>query len=216
MVKAKTESQGPQTSISEKTPALLPPRDASTYRSQTSQVLEAAKALTIKSNEDMSKGADVLHTLKGIEVSLTTRKEEITRPLMASLASARDLFKPFEVAVIEAKKIIKQKMLDFQVAEDERIEKEKTRIATAVDKGKMKGTTAIAKLENLGDVQTSASGSTGSVQTRSITKVRVVDEAALPREYLVPDLAKITAAVLQQGINVPGTEKFVEKVMVSR
>jgi hypothetical protein len=159
---------------------------------------------------------DILHTIKEAKNAILARKEEITRPLMASLASARDLFKLFETAFSEAEKIVKNKMLGYQTAEDERIEKEKASIAKKVDAGRMKGETAIAKLENLGETPTSASGSTGSIATRTLTKVRIVDEALIPREYLVPDMNKITEDVIRKGVLVPGVEKYTEKVIVGK
>lgn len=215
MAKEKTDLK-PQQDTSQKTPALLRPQDVSTLRSQSSLILAAASSLTITSDADMEASADVLHKVKEIEKVIVDRKEEITRPLMAGLASARELFKPFEIVVADAKKMVKEKQLAFIKAEDERREKERERIATQVDRGNMREDTAAKKLDVLGETKTSAQGSIGSVQTRTMTKVRVIDNAVIPREYLVPDMAKITAAVLQEGKEIPGVEKYTEKIMVSR
>lgn len=214
MAKAKTESQELQTSNSGK--ALIPQKDVSTLRSQSSLILAAANSLVVESEKDMDASADVLHQVKELEKTIIDRKEEITRPLMAGLASARELFKPFETVVADAKKIIKAKQLDFMRAEEERREKERERIAKQVDKGNMREDTAAKKLDVLGETKTSAQGTIGSVQTRSITKVRIIDDAAIPREYLVPDMSKITAAVIQEGKEIPGVEKYSEKIIVSR
>jgi len=195
--------------------AIVQPKEIALYKTKITSVQREAEAYTIVSQTDMDHGADLLHVIAGIEKSITQRKEEITRPLMTALASARDLFKPLEVAHAEAKKVIKGKMLEFQIQEEERIAKEQARIAARVEKGTMKGETAIAKLENLGEAPLSASGSVGKIQTRTLVKVRVVDESLIPREYLVPDMTKIAEAVLRKGIVIPGVERYEEKTIAS-
>lgn len=177
-------------------------------------VQKGADALVITSQEDMAKASDLLVAVGKVEKTITERKEAITRPLMTALASARDLFKPLEVGYAEAKKTIKAKMLDYTIAENERIEKEKARVEARVEKGTMRVDTAVKKLEGIGDAKTSFAGESSRTSLRSVTKVRVVDESLLPREYLVPDMDKIKEAVLKQKLSVPGTETYEEKSIV--
>lgn len=194
----------------------LPPKEVKQLQGNISTLVTSANNLTIKTADDLTLSADLLKGIREARDVVRDRKDKITRPLMASLASARELFKPFESAFDDAEKIVKGKVLAFQKSEEERIEKEKDRIAKRVDAGQMKGETAIKKLENLGEIVTSASGITGTIQTRNITKVRIFDASLIPREYLVPDMNLITKAILQEGIDVPGVEKYQEKTIVSR
>lgn len=214
MAKEKTANQKSQTSSSEN--ALVPAKELNQLKGNTSTLVTSAQALVIKTTNDLPASADLLKAIKEAQSVVKKRKEEITRPLMQSLASARDLFKPFEGAFEEAEKVVKGKIAQFQTEEEARIEAEKEKIVEKVDSGKMKGATAVKKLGELGGIQTTASGSSGSIQTRTLTKVRVIDEALLPREYLVPDMNKITKAILQDGIEIPGAEKYTEKSIVSR
>lgn len=177
-------------------------------------VQKQANALIIQSAEDMSAGADLLDAVKKVETMIIERKEKITRPLMEGLSSARELFKPLELGHQEAKKTIKAKMLDYTLVEEARIEKEKLRVEVRVDKGTMKMDTAIKKIESIGDVQKSFSGATGKTSIRTITKVRIVDENLIPREYLIPNMIKITEAILRQKINITGIETYEEKSIV--
>lgn len=169
---------------------------------------KAASEYTITAKADFDYGEDLLHQLKEIEVKLIDRKTEITRPLMAALASSRDLFRPLETAYAEAKKMVKAKMLSWQIAEEERIEKEKARVAARVEKGTMRADTALAKLEAVGD----AKSTTGKTQSRRHEVLDVFDEALIPRVYLLPDRKKIFDA-LQKGIKVPGARIKIEKIM---
>lgn len=197
--------------------SVIPPeKELVEYKEKVSGVKVAADNYVVASQDDFSKGADLLRQVKDVKKFLTDKKEEITRPLMQALASVRDLFKPLEGAYADAEKTIKAKMLAYQEEEETRIAKEKERIANRVEKGTMRADTAAGKLENLGDVATSVSGSIGKVNTRVLTKVRVIDESIVPREYLSPNLTLIAEAVLRKGIEIPGVEKYEEKVIVSK
>lgn len=187
--------------------AIVPPeKELKEYKSQVSFVQKAADDLVVTSQKDLEKGAELLNAVIKVEKVITERKNAITKPLMASLASIRDLFKPLEAGPAEAKKTIKGKMLDYTVAEDERVEKEKARVEARVEKGTMRTDTAIKKLEDIGDAP--------KTNLRKVTKVRIVDETLIPREYLIPDMQKIQEAVLKQKLIVPGVEIYEEKSIV--
>ena len=196
--------------------ALVPEKELVELKTQVTGPQDQANKLVIASEEDANKAADILHEITNVEKLVTAKKESITKPLMASLASVRDMFRPIETACADAKKTIKGKIMDWQVAEEARIEKEKNRIEARVEKGTMRADTAAGKLEDLGEAPKKAQGSVGKVQTRVVVKVRVIDETLIPREYLIPDMTKITEAVIRQGVAVPGIEKYEEKTLVSR
>ena len=186
--------------------SVIPPqKELAEYKKQVSFVKKAASDLVIESAGDMAKGSDLLDAVKKVETMIIERKEQITRPLMTALASARDLFKPLEIDHAEAKITIKAKMLAYAIEEEARITKEKSRIEARVEKGTMRTDTAIKKMEGIGDNQTSI---------RTVTKIRIVDENLIPREYLVPDMTKITEAVLRQKLFISGVETYEEKSIV--
>lgn len=192
------------------------PKELTVYKKEVAEIKTQASSLVINSQEDMNKSADLLHRIKKAKDTITTRKEEITRPLMTALASARDLFKPLELGFQEAEKQVKAIQLAFLVEEEARVEKEKEKIAKRVEKGTMRADTAVGKLEDLGDSPKAGSGEVGRASMRTVRKVRIVDETAIPREYLVCDMVKITKALLQENAVIPGTEIFEEKQMVAR
>lgn len=200
--------------MSKEVTVIPPEKELKEYKSQVLLVQKGADTLSIVSMEDMERGTDLLNQVKQIKKSVTERKEAITRPLMEALASARDLFKPLESGYTEAEKTIKAKMLEFSVAEDERIEKEKARVEARVEKGTMRTDTAVKKIESIGDKKSSYEGNTGKVSIRVMRKVRIVDENLIPREYLVPDTTKITKVSLA-GVIIPGVEIVEEKVVAS-
>lgn len=177
-------------------------------KSQVSGVQMAANALNVSNQAEMDLATKLLHDVKQAEKIVTAKKEEITRPLMKSLSNVRDLFKPIELNIADAIKTIKAKMLAWQIEEEEKVEKEKTRIAARVEKGTMRADTAAGKLEAVGDGPKS--------NVRTLKKVRVVDETIIPREYLTPNLTLITEDILRKGVTIAGCEIYEEKQIVAK
>lgn len=194
----------------------LPIQEIAIVKKEMLSVQAAANNFQIFNEEDLSKSADILKHISDGEKLLTTRKEDITRPLMTSLSSVRDLFKPLELGFAEAKKVLKSKVLAYQIEQDDKAEKEKAKIAARVEKGTMRADTAANKMENVVESSKSIAGNSGKISVRVLTKVRITDEYAIPREYLVVDMIKITEAVLKQGITIPGVEKYEEKSIAVR
>ena len=191
-------------------------KDVEEYHSQVSFVEEKADQLVISSKEEMTTASDLLIDLKKIEKIIIARKKKITRPLMDALASARDLFKPLEIGYSSAKNTINSKMLNYTDTEDTRIEKERARVEKRVGKGTMRVDTAVIKLEEAGEIKTSFDGAKSKTLIRKMTKIRIVDKALVPREFMIPDLKLITQAVLKNKLVIPGVETYEEKSIVSR
>lgn len=186
----------------------IPEKEVTEYKNQTSFIKQSADSLTITTTEDMSKGQDILSDLLKVEKTIKERKEMITKPLMAGLASAREMFKPMETVCTDAKKLVKQKMLDYTVGEEERVAKEEARVEARLEKGTIRQDTAIRKMEDIKEAP--------KTSLRVVTKVRIVDEALIPREYLIPNVPKITEALLRQKVEVSGCETYEEKSIVGR
>ncbi len=184
-------------------------KELSVHRENVLSVQQFAHAFTIKTQEDVAKGEQLLRDIKTVETAQTQRKEEMTRPMMKALSSVRDLFRPFETGLAEAKKTIKEKMLAYQIEAEEKARVEQERIEKRVEKGTMKTETAVAKIENI-------SKSRVKTNVRTLVKVRIVDETAIPREWCAPDMGKITEAVLRLGVIIPGVERYEEKTIVTR
>lgn len=163
---------------------------------------------TITNQNELESAALVLTRIKGIAKTIEARKKEITAPLMASLASVRDLFRKHEEQLKNSETMFKTAILMYTNEQEAIAEKEKARILARAEKGSYKPETAAAKLDAVAETPR-ASG----IQTRVITKIRVIDETLIPREYLCVDLPKATEAILRLGAEIPGIEKYTEKII---
>lgn len=191
-------------------------REVQEYSTQVEFIVGKAEGLEIHTEEDLVKAGDILSDIKKVEKAVSERKNSITRPLMTALAGARNLFKPLEAGYGSAKKIVSDKMVAYTVAEEERVAKEQARIEARVEKGTMREDTAIQKLEDVGDAPKSVDSSRTKTTFVTRTKMRIVDESLIPREYMTPDTRKITDAVLRNGEVIPGVETYKEKSISSK
>lgn len=172
---------------------------------------QLARSFTITSKESYVEADNLLKDIMRNEKKVSEVREKHTRPAMDTLSFIRDLFKPAELSIAEAKKVIKAKMLAYTLAEEEKKEKEKAKLAARVEKGTMKAETAANKMEAI-----EADKEMPEVKSsiKILVKVRVSNLSIVPREYLIADLTKITKAVLNDNIEIPGVEKYEEKSIV--
>lgn len=184
-------------------------KELAEIKTQVSGVQMAANSLYVNNQKEADEATLLLKNIKEAEKFVTAKKEEITRPLMKSLSSVRDLFKPIELNLQDATKTIKAKILAWTIEEQDKKDKEQAKIAARVEKGTMRSDTAAAKLEAINKESPKSN-------LRTLKKVRVVDETAIPREYLIPDMIKITEAILRHGENIPGVEMYEEKQIIAK
>lgn len=187
-------------------------KEVALVKSQSSKALATANGLAIENAENMVKATDVLSKMKTVAKMIKERKEAITKPLSEALNSARDLFRPIEANLADAERVVKTKMLAYGAEQDRIAEEERVRLAKRVEKGTMRPETAVAKMENIQNAPTAVQGKSGAMAFRTIKKYRVFNEGMLPREFMVPDMGRITEA-LKAGRAVPGAEIYEEKII---
>lgn len=200
-------------------------KQITTVKQQTTKMLNAANELTILNDSDLSKATDALAVVKNLGKQIKERKEQITKPLLEALNSARDLFKPLEQSHVEAERIIKVKILNYQDEQDKKRKEEAEKIALRVEKGTLKQETAMKKLENLPEVQTTTVGKIGKTSTRIIKKVRITPLPELQLNQLQLNVlikngiidwneSRVRELALK-GQLIPGVQVYEEKTLSS-
>jgi len=186
-------------------------KEISVIKTQISKAVSAANNLEIKTADDMPKAVDLLSKIKSVGKLITDKKKSITDPLNTALKNARGFFKPVEDEYANAEGIVKKKMLDYDIKAREQARKEAEKIEKKVESGKMSIEKASEKLDEA-QPKKSVATAEGQVQFKTIKKVVIKDEKALPREYLMPDIMKIKKVALA-GVEIAGVEVVEEKVV---
>jgi len=177
---------------------------------QVSTLENQAQAVTIGTQDEYAAAADLVAKLKETGSQIKAKKESLTKPANEILKNARDLFRPIEEQFANAEAIIKTKLLGYKRKVDEEARIAEAKIAKQAESGHIKIETAERKMDAIERVDTTTRGKIGEVQIRKIKKVRITDEAALPREYLIPDNVAIRRDALG-GKTIPGVEVYEEE-----
>ncbi len=190
-------------------------KEIAPVKAKVNQALVAVRGLVIKSAEDFNAGVELGNKIKLVSKAVTQRKEAITKPLNEALKSARDLFRPLENDLDSAETELKSKMLAFKEEERKALAETQAKAEASVEKGTMKPETALRKVQDAKANVTdkTVETSTGAKATEKfVTEYVIVDETAIPREFLVPDMAKIKEA-MKSGVAVAGVEARKKSVM---
>lgn len=183
-------------------------KEIAPVKAKVNQALVAVRGIVIKSKEDFEAGVELGNKIKMVSKAVTQRKEAITKPLNEALKSARDLFRPMENDLETAETELKKKMLDFKEEERKQIAETQAKAEARVEKGTMKEETAKRKVQ---EVKAEATEKTVKTETgakateKFVIEYVIVDEAQIPREFLVPDMAKIKLS-FKEGKPVAGVE----------
>ncbi len=190
-------------------------KELATLKGQVSKLETRANAVTIESPQSYEDAIDIVAKLKETGSVIKNKKESITKPLNEALRNARELFKPLEQQFIVAEGIVKTKLLDYKRKIDAEAQEKEDRIAKRVEKGTMKLETAEDRMEDIERVNTTTHGKVGSIQVRTIQKLRIVDESLIPRKYLVPDMGAIRRDAITNKVTIPGIEVYSEETVAS-
>lgn len=117
---------------------------------QAADMLASAEAFKVTSAADYQQAAATLKAVKSRQKQLTTLRETITKPMLAALEAARDLFRRPESLLASAETMLKRAMSDFDEAQererreaqrklDEAAEKERRRLAQLAERAAAKG-----------------------------------------------------------------------------
>lgn len=151
---------------------------------------DAARTLPAETPEDFAMLGEVLGHVKGQAKRLDELRTGITKPLNQALRATNDLFRPALRAYEEAEVLIKGKIADYVA---------KARVAQE-----------LALLEGR---PSEAPAAAAGVSTRVRKGFRIVDPAAVPRAFCVPDEALIRAH-LDAGGEAPDGCQIVDEIQV--
>jgi len=192
-------------------------------KTQVTKTVKAATELVVTNDAEMLEAGEIRKKIKTLGKEITSKKDEIVKPMKESMKKIVDLFKPFETDCEIADGIISKKMLAYQSIVDanrraaekkaqDDLEKANAQLAegTITEAQAVKVFNKVeTKLEKAPEVITKSE----SFHTRTVKKARITDPNLIPKEYWVIDEVAVRKAVLA-GIVVPGAEIYEEKTLV--
>lgn len=196
---------------------IVPAKELEQYKKEVTSAEKFSLGLEVKTKEDYEAALAEGKLVKAQLDAITARKEVISKPAYATYKGIIALFKPLEEAGEAALKTIKGKMLAYTKEQDRKADEAKQKLAERVERGTMKPETAVRKIEEMPTQQQTVKTEAGKATTKKVTKYRLVDVYALPKEFLKPELKlsdvadkKKVEASFKLGKPVPGVEEYTE------
>ena len=172
------------------------------------EVLTAAQTLKIATQDDLIKAAEMITIIKTVTDEAEVEKRKVLDPLNRSRNEEINRWKPLEMNMTQARKILDQKMAQFRKEENERLEQQQVKLQKAIDNGRIKNPELIEQRQLAIQQQkpmTEIYIGGHAVKTRNVKDVEITDEILIPRKYLVVDMVALRKDVLS-GIEVPGAK----------
>jgi len=174
-----------------------PEAQGETTRAQ--QAVAMVASIRVQTTEDIAAVSPLLQQIKGEIKRLEERKKAITKPLNDALKAVRDLFRPAEDALGQAEGHLKTEIGRAQLAIHEANRRAMEATQAALAQNDVRGA-ALAS----GSIQ--ATEAPAGISYREVLEFRIVDAAALPRGFLMPDERRIRAYITEHGAkaSIPG------------
>lgn len=197
--------------------------------------LDSVKKAEVKTSEDYERAGDAVQMLNGKLKELEDTRKEITRPLdqakkriMVLFCGPIDTYKE-AINIIKGNMVVYYQKLEAEARKREqeqrlKAERERKRLEKEAKKEKDKGNLAEAQaLQEEAILVEQMSGPVGistpkveGVSTRYVWDVEVKNVSVLPKEYILPDMAKLRriAQASDGSAKVPGVV-FKKRVIVA-
>lgn len=179
----------------------------------------------VESAEDLDEAGAILTKVAHARKEIDRLRKESTKPHRDEVASINESFGELASPLAGIEEALKAQVVAFQRAEEERVEAERRRLEanakrrqTREDKRAEEQGREAAQHEapEIPDAPASRDVIGGQVQTRKVWKMEVVDEDAVPREYLMVDEPLIRKAVKDGVREIPGVRIFEDRIAAVR
>jgi hypothetical protein len=173
-------------------------------------MLAQTQVTTDEEAADVAEKVDRIHKLGQF---IRQEMERYTKPAQEIINNARARFLPYENECKEAEVALKSKAKVYLMAQEEERARKEAQIAKQLEAGRIKETTAIRKMESVGEEKKTVATETGAKLTlKTVRRAYIVNPDLVPDEYWVIDETKAKKVALA-GVQVPGVEVREEKEM---
>jgi hypothetical protein len=177
-------------------------------------IANEALQLKVKSHGDLLVATDLLSRLNQFNDKIAEERERITKPLNEALKVERSRWKPLEGFCLDGIEHIRSEMSSYQTAQVTKQKAKEAAVAQLLSSGDIDLDQAVAKIEKIKTPVKNIVGKDGDVQFRETQILKITDEFAIPREYLLVNEKQVLDA-LKEGKVVTGAEIEIKLVPIN-
>lgn len=191
-------------------------QEITAVRTNVSHYSAISNDLVITTDNDVEYASKILQDIAGAKKQMTALRTAFVKPLNDHVKKINDFFKTLTEPTEEADQIIRNKVLAYRKiqAEVERKKQEELNKKIAEHQATLEAKARESGVEApvLVAPQFSQTPKTvGGTTAKKTWTFRVIDETAIPREYLIVDPKTIREAVRRGARNIAGVEIYEEE-----
>ena len=176
--------------------SIVPVEIVQKAESDAALITQQAQTIQIATTEQEEQAYTALTQIKQAIKTIEDKRKEITAPLNASLKAVNAMFRRLSTSFIEADRIVRNKVMDFRQAQEEKAQKKLERRQKIQAAHEAKG----HEVHEITAPKIEVAKTT--VTTKRWT-FEIVDVNKVPREYLVIDSVAVNKAI-RDGIREIG------------
>lgn len=200
-------------------PLLKPMHAAEAALTARDETVEASEALafvdtvTIDSAESFEAAVLMTAEIKAQRAKIDGARQSFVKPLNDVVKAINDFFRPAITAYDRAEALLKQRALAYQAEAD----RQREALLREAEERMQDGDVSAAET-TIAVAATAVVPKVAGASTRIDWTGEVVDADAIPREYMIPDVAKLEAVTkaLKKDPNIPGWRAFKKTGMAVR
>lgn len=187
-------------------------------KAEAGKLAEQASVIKIRSDDDLKAANDKLVEIKRVYKDIESRRQAITQPLNRAIKEVNDLFREPAGRLKEAEQAIKAAIVQFHERQLRRAAKRTDKIKGQVEAGELDADKGAEKLDNIKEPTTKV----GDTKIKTVTKIRIVNAAALPAEYFMRERVlealriEVEEDVRKGHAIPPGAEPHTEQIVAVR
>src|SRR6266545_2517373 len=188
--------------------AIVLAKTATTEFESNRDALQMTRDLPITCDLDQEFAAEGLRWVKEQLNTIEAKRTAITKPLNAALKQVNDMFRPMKTALEDAEKTLKRRIAGY--LEQKQLDNDRAIATAAAAATPVEASTALAAVSHVEAPR--------GVSIRYMWVATVTDASLIPRQFLMPDMAKIVDAVRNSDgkIQIPGISVHQEPIVSSR
>lgn len=186
-------------------------------RKKIAGAMKAVFDMEITSQEDMAKASELQVNLKKLQKFVTQEKKKRLDPAQETVKLIKADWAVYEDQVDEALGSIQTALIGYHDKEEEKRKKKEEAIVARAESGNIKESTAVRKLDELGEEKKTMHTGEGSVTFTKIKQVRIIKREIVPEQYWVLDMVEVRRSALalsreknKIGELIPGVEVYEE------
>ncbi|HHW15742.1 MAG TPA: hypothetical protein GXX28_12560 [Firmicutes bacterium] len=179
---------------------------------------QAATDMAVCDEESLASATNILGRVSTLRKGLEERRKFFVAPLNDQVKRINDLFRALAAPLDRVDQILRDKVLAYRREqerrrreEEERLRKlqeaEQKKLERKAEKKGLEPPPPPAPVVVAGPART-VSADLGKATIRVVWDFEIVDQSQLPREYLIPDITKIRAAVKAGVREIPGVRIY--------